>query len=134
MKIAGVADTHIALWYLFGDPKISAIAKAFIDHASRIDQKIAISAISLAELVYLIEKKRLPHAALEELNTALSDAEHVFVEAAFTRAVADCMTQVRRSEIPDLPDRLIAATAIHLQAPLISRDRRIRASGLNTIW
>jgi len=27
--IAGVADTHAALWFLFGDPRLSAIAKDF---------------------------------------------------------------------------------------------------------
>jgi predicted nucleic acid-binding protein len=38
------------------------------------------------------------------------------------------------SEVPDLPDRVVAATAIALQALLISRDGRIRASRVQTIW
>ncbi|HTD55689.1 MAG TPA: type II toxin-antitoxin system VapC family toxin [Silvibacterium sp.] len=134
MKIAGVADTHVALWYLFGDPKLSPTAKAFIDEASRTDQKIAISAISLAELVYLIEKKRLPRVALDEVNRALADDEHVFWEAIFSRTVAECMQRVSRAAVPDLPDRLIAATAIYLNVPIISRDGRIRASNLRTVW
>ena len=44
------------------------------------------------------------------------------------------MTHVPRSDIPDLPDRIIAASAVHLGVPVISRDGKIRASQLRTIW
>jgi predicted nucleic acid-binding protein len=44
------------------------------------------------------------------------------------------MKQVARSEVPDMPDRIISATAIYLKVPVISRDRRIRSANLNTIW
>jgi PIN domain nuclease of toxin-antitoxin system len=57
--IAGVADTHTALWHLFDDARLSAGARAFIDQAASARQKIAVSSISLAELVYLVEKDRL---------------------------------------------------------------------------
>jgi putative addiction module component (TIGR02574 family) len=41
---------------------------------------------------------------------------------------------VSRLEAPDLPDRIATATAVSLRAPLISRDRKIRASEVQTIW
>jgi len=41
---------------------------------------------------------------------------------------------VPRAEVPDMPDRIIAATALHLGLPLISRDRKIQLAGLQTIW
>jgi PIN domain nuclease of toxin-antitoxin system len=46
---------------------------------------------------------------------------------------------VRRSQelyaIPERSDRLLAATAIELECPLITRDARITASGLvPTLW
>jgi PIN domain nuclease of toxin-antitoxin system len=47
---AGVADTHTALWYLFGDPRLSVGAKQFIDQAAASRQSIEISPISLAEV------------------------------------------------------------------------------------
>jgi PIN domain nuclease of toxin-antitoxin system len=58
--IAAVADTHTALWHLFDDARLSAGAGAFISEAATARHKIAISTISLAEVVYLIEKNRLP--------------------------------------------------------------------------
>ncbi len=45
-----------------------------------------------------------------------------------------CLRQVDRSQIPDLPDRIIAATALYLNVPVISRDRRIQLSSIDTIW
>jgi PIN domain nuclease of toxin-antitoxin system len=132
--IAAVADTHTALWHLFGDARLSAAAGAFISEAATARRKIAISTISLAELVYLIEKDRLPSAAYDELTQALADHEHVFTEAVFTLAIVQAMRQVSRAEVPDMPDRVVAATAVYFDVPVISRDRRIRASCLKTVW
>jgi predicted nucleic acid-binding protein len=41
-----------------------------------------------------------------------------------------------RGLTPDLymPDRMIAAIAMYLRVPVISRDSRIRASNVHTIW
>ena len=49
--------------------------------------RIAISSISLAEIVYLIEKARIQPNVYTELKAALADPEHVFKEAAFTSEV-----------------------------------------------
>jgi PIN domain nuclease of toxin-antitoxin system len=132
--IAGVADTHTALWYLFDDPRLSSAAANFIDDAAAARHKIAVSSISLAEVVYLVEKARLTAAAYSELAKALTDPEHVFTEAGFTVAIVESMRQVSRVEVPDMPDRMIAATAVYFGVPAISKDRRIRAASLKTVW
>jgi PIN domain nuclease of toxin-antitoxin system len=44
------------------------------------------------------------------------------------------MVKIPRNEVPELPDRIIAATATLLAVPLISRDRTIRASSVKTVW
>lgn len=64
----------------------------------------------------------------------MADPESVITEAPFTAAVVDAMREVPRSDIPDLPDRIVAATAIFLHVPVISRDGRIRSSAIKTIW
>ncbi|MEG4940341.1 PIN domain-containing protein [Microcoleus sp. F4-D5] len=56
------------------------------------------------------------------------------VEIPFDRNIALSLKQVDRSQIPDLPDRIIAATALYLNVPVISRDRRIQLSSIDTIW
>ena len=132
--IAAVADTHTALWHLFDDPRLSRAAASFINEAAAARRKVALSAISLAEVVYLIEKNRLPPSAYEELTSALADPEHVLTEAACTAAVVQAMRQVPRAEIPDMPDRIVAATAVYFGVPVISRDGRIRAASIKTVW
>jgi PIN domain nuclease of toxin-antitoxin system len=134
LTIAAVADTHTALWHLYGDPRLSPAAEAFIADAAAARQKIAISTISLAEVVYLVEKKRIPEAAYEALAQALADPEHVFTEAVFTVAIVQAMRSVSRAEVADMPDRIVAATAIYFGVPVISRDRRILAASLTTVW
>ena len=85
--IAAVADTHAALWYLFGDPRLSAPAKAFIDEAASSGRKVALSVISLAEILYLIEKNRLLFSAYERLRQALGFVDYVIDEAPLTTGI-----------------------------------------------
>jgi predicted nucleic acid-binding protein len=49
-------------------------------------------------------------------------------------AIAVAMRQIPRQDIPDLPDRVIAATALLHGIPVLSRDSRIRSSSIKTIW
>ena len=132
--IAAVADTHAALWYLFGDPRLSAHAKEFINQSAANRCSIEISPISLAEIVYLVEKNRVASSAVDDLRSALANPNHVFKEAPFTSDVVNAMRQVSREEVPDMPDRIVAATAICFGVPVISRDGRIRASKVQTLW
>ena len=132
--IAGVADTHTAIWYLFNDDRLSLVAGDFIDRAAADGHRIEISSISIAEIVYLIEKGRIPANVYPELKAALADPEHVFKEAAFTSEVVEAMPQVPRDAIPDMPDRIVAATAVYFGVPVISRDGKIRTSFVQTIW
>lgn len=93
-----------------------------------------LSPIGLAEIVYLTEKSRLPFSAYEELKKALADREYVIEEAPFTVEIVEAMRQVPRADVPDMPDRIVAATAVYFGVPVISRDGRIRASNVETIW
>jgi PIN domain nuclease of toxin-antitoxin system len=134
MKFNAVADTHAAVWYLFDDPRLSVSAGDFIEQSAANGAAIAISPISLVEIVYLLEKRRLPVTAYSALTKALADPNHVFKEAPFTADVAEAMLRVPRDEVPDMPDRIVAATAMYLGVPALSRDGRINTSRIQTIW
>ena len=51
-----------------------------------------------------------------------------------TIGVVEALTTIPRDNVPDLPARIIAAKAVHLSWSLISRDSKIAASKVNTIW
>jgi PIN domain nuclease of toxin-antitoxin system len=132
--ISAVADTHAALWHLFGDSRLSDPAIDFIDRAAALRRRIVVSSISLAEVVYLVEKGRLPASAYVDLRSALSDPSHVLKEAPFTIEIVDAMRKIPRAAVPDMPDRIVAATALYFGVPVISRDHRIQSSAIQTIW
>jgi PIN domain nuclease of toxin-antitoxin system len=119
---------------LSADPRLSAAAKDFFNRAAISRKKIALSPISLAEIVYLVEKKRLPASAFDDLRAALRNLDHVLEEASFHVGIVDAMRRISRESVPDMPDRIVSATAAFLKVPLISRDGRIRASNIQTIW
>src|SRR6266576_1870169 len=98
--IAAVADTHTVLWYLFNDGRLSAAANDFIYQAGAAGSQSAVSSISLAEIVYLIEKNRLPANCYTDLKAALDDPDHVFKEAPFTVEIVDAMRQVPAPMFP----------------------------------
>ena len=54
--LAAIADAVI--WYLFSDPRLGRAASDFIEETIGNGDHIGISAITLAEMVYLIEKQR----------------------------------------------------------------------------
>jgi PIN domain nuclease of toxin-antitoxin system len=131
--LRSVADTHTVIWYIFRDVRLSATARNTIEQIAAEGNQVAFSSITLAEIVYLSERGRIDAATLDRLLRAIDSENALLVEIPFDRNIAQALMRVERSQIPDLPDRIIAATALYLGLPLISRDRRIQLSDVNTI-
>jgi PIN domain nuclease of toxin-antitoxin system len=132
--VALVADTHAILWYLLDQDRLSDLALQALDQAARSGEPVFVSAISIVEIRYLIERGRLPEVAMERLERALLAEEPALVLVPLDLAIARAVARIPRTAVPDMPDRIIAATASHADLPLVTRDRRIRASGIATIW
>ncbi len=129
-----VIDTHAIVWFLSRDPRLSTNARDLLRSTTAAGGIIHVPSICLVELSYLVEKGRLPAAARDALIQALDDYATPCSLVPLDRLVADALERVQRRDVPDLPDRIVAATAIALGAPLVSRDARIRASQVQTIW
>jgi PIN domain nuclease of toxin-antitoxin system len=123
MTIRVLADTHALLWYLENDPRLSPAVDTLLATTEAAGDQIAISSITLAEVTYLSEKGRLPSNPLNRILAALDHQPTTLVEIPVDRAVVSAMVRIPRAEVPDLPDRLIAATALMLGVPVVSRDR-----------
>jgi PIN domain nuclease of toxin-antitoxin system len=132
--IRAVADTHVLIWYLYNDVRLSSRARTYIETAAEEGDQIGISSISLAEMVYLIEKGRIPAESFSLIAAEFSSIEGLFVEIPVDIRIARALSKVAVTQVPDMPDRIVAATAVHLNIPVISRDGKIRLSSVNTIW
>jgi len=132
--IEAIADTHAVLWLLTNDPRLSVVAReTFIAIAGRGNQ-VGLSAITFAEMVYLVEKSRIGATQFSDLAQR-TDSDRAFLTLVpLDLAVTRTMMKVSAVDVPDMPDRIIAATALMLGVPLISRDSKIRASAIQTIW
>jgi len=76
----------------------------------------------------------VPGLAWKRLALALDDPDTCFQVAPLDQAVAVAVQRVPRDVVPDLPDRIIAATALTFGLPLVTRDRRLQSAGLATLW
>jgi PIN domain nuclease of toxin-antitoxin system len=129
-----VADTHAAVWYLTNSPRLSSAAAKALDNASAAGDSILVPSISLVELTYLVEKGRVPAEARKRLVDALADPDGPYELAPLDGRVAAAVELIDRDVVPDLPHRVIAATALSSGAALVSRDGKIRASQVRTTW
>jgi PIN domain nuclease of toxin-antitoxin system len=132
--IVGIADTHTVIWYFDNDSRLSSTARKFIQQTADNGDVIGVSSISLVEIVYLIEKGKIASESFTRLAAGLNDSQSVLVEISLNLSIARTLTQVSNSQVPDMPDRIIAATAVNYGVPLISRDAKIQASSVQTIW
>ena len=132
--IRAIADTHAVLWYLYNDPRLSITAGAVMDATVKAGDEIAISSISLVEIAYLIEKNRIPLDAFDRIIAELNMPGSNLQEINLNQHVADSLRQVARPQVPEMADRVIAATALLFGVPVISRDSKITASSIATIW
>lgn len=130
-----VADTHALIWYLFASPELYANAKSFIDSVAASGGHVFVPTISIVEIVYLIEKNKLLPQTLPRLMQTLNFPNSSFSAIELTSDIAQTLSQVPRLTVPDMPDRIIAATALHLNLPLVTKDHKIQAlQTIQTIW
>lgn len=128
-----VLDTHAWLWWLSEPTSLGKAARQAID-AGRLDGALAVSAISVWETAMLVKKGRL------KLGLSVDSLVRRCRTLPFLRFVAVdpsiAIASVELGPLHDDPaDRLIVATALQLGAVLVTKDQRIRSSGIvETTW
>ncbi len=123
-------DTHIIIWNALKPENLSKKAKNAINTANKTDG-IIISDISFWEIAMLISKKRLEIEIPYLDFIHLIKASNNFQIKTITPEVAELSTEISL----DPADRIISATSILSNAPLVTADSNLRKSKtIKTIW
>jgi PIN domain nuclease of toxin-antitoxin system len=130
---AVVADTHALIWYLLDPPKLSPKALLAMRQAD-IAKQIYVPAMALVEMRYLVEKRSILESDFRFVVDAIAKPFSSLHLAPLDFDSAQAVGKITRSVVPDMPDRVIAATALTLGLPLVTCDHKIIASGIPTIW
>jgi PIN domain nuclease of toxin-antitoxin system len=128
-----VLDTHAWVAWVLGSSDLTAPERSALDRLPP-DRRPGLSAISLWEVAMLVDLERL------SLDIPLSEW---LVQAAHPRtvnlipitpAIAAGTSALPSTFHRDPADRLIVATCLELDAPLVTRDRLIMRSRLVPRW
>jgi len=82
---------------------------------------------------YLVDAGRMPADMLQTAEEVVQ--REAFSVVSLDLAVHHAMREVPREQVPDPFDRIIAATALLADLPLLTADNRIRAAlGERAVW
>lgn len=114
-------DTHIWLWYLLGDKRLSTNLQSVIAEETT---ELWLSPISIWETLILAEKGRisLQPDAVTWINLALQTLE--IIEAPLVHQIAILSRQIQLPH-QDPADRFIAATAVYYNLILATVDSNL---------
>ena len=131
---AVVADTHALIWYLFEPEELSAKAHTALREAEANPGIIYVPTIAIVEVRYLVEKGTITEDVFQRMVNSLLDSSTAPTTVPLDLEISRALERVPKVKVPDMPDRIIAATALHLNLPLVTRDRKIQASNIQSIW
>jgi PIN domain nuclease of toxin-antitoxin system len=126
-------DTHVVIWLAQDYQRISVAAHSAIREARKNQRGLAISCITLVEAARLASHRRVK---LEpDLETFLLDLEQRFIVLPITANIALQAFEFPVAYPKDPVDRVLGATALIEDIPLVTADREIRKSRVvPTLW
>ncbi len=129
-----VLDTHTIVWDALATSKLSQTARAKIEEADR-EGTLIICDISLWEIAMLVKKERIQvDETPANLIKTILDSRSYSVRR-ISPEIAALSVDLAEDINNDPADRLIVATSILENFPLVTADKNLRrAKSVETIW
>lgn len=127
-------DTHIIIWEALDPDKLTKKARTPFERANDSDG-ILFCDISLWEIAMLLDKHRIEidSSFLEFIDLLKKTRNYKF--QSITPEISDISIKQISKTISDPADRIISATSIFSNTPLITADKNIRnLKNINSIW
>ena len=128
-----VTDTHPLIWALGSDSRLSSAAQAAFAEADDGRAIVIIPSIVPVEMIYLSEKGRIPTQLVDDLITAVDQPGLSYQLSTLDASVITALRQIPRDLIPEMPNRIIAATTKAIGATLITRNGAITTSNVVSV-
>jgi PIN domain nuclease of toxin-antitoxin system len=123
------------IWYLAQPRKLSGAIRQVFQEADQGQAQILVPSIVLIEVIYIGDRQRIPASLVNRLFKIEDEAAGAAYQIVpLSKAVAVTARDFGPAVIPEMADRIIAATARHLDLPLLSSDAAIIDSGLVKIY
>jgi PIN domain nuclease of toxin-antitoxin system len=123
-------DTHAFIWWVLGDPSLSAVAQAHIGDPAN---QVFVSAASAWEVTTKYRLGRLPQAA-----PLAADFPRIVVSQGFIPLAITMQHAARAGSflVPhrDPFDRMLGAQALIENMPIVSSDAALDQFGVVRIW
>ena len=125
-----LADTVAIIRHFAKTGVIGKRAKQILRDADVGKNTIYVSTISIVEIMYLVERNKIP-INLDEVNKQLSKSDNYQV----VDLILDIIEVAKTIQGLELHDRLIVATGKYLAIPILTSDQTISNSNLiDVIW
>jgi PIN domain nuclease of toxin-antitoxin system len=123
-------DTHMLVWSLLGEDRMSPAQRAELDRAEANQEVLAIAAISLWEIAMLASRGRLTLRGSVDVMLSEIELHPRFEILPLTARIALESTRLGPSFPRDPADQLIGATCRVHGLTLVTADERIRDSSV----
>jgi PIN domain nuclease of toxin-antitoxin system len=126
-----MTDTVALVGHLEKRRRLGRQAQRILEETDQGRHAIALSGITLMEVLYLSERGRISVGLVTLENLLAQSSNYIVVPVDFNIARATATVD----DVPELHDRIIAGTAVWLDVPILTNDSDMTASRhVRTIW